>query len=94
MYILKKMLTDGRIITTEQEVEPDLQQLQEAVGGYIELLMLPEGDLYINEEGKLYNLPQNPVAEKFFLSHGGMLFPGDFIVGDAIYITSSPEKMT
>jgi hypothetical protein len=42
-----------------------LAKLQEAVGGYIELVQTPEDFLIVNEEGVLKNLPQNPSIEPF-----------------------------
>jgi len=40
----------------------DLAPLQEAVGGWVEGLEIPEGFLYANEEGLLRSLPTNPAA--------------------------------
>ena len=55
--------------TTEQEFkiiednkdEPDLKTAQDFVGGMVEVITFPNGDvLIVNEEGKLMNLPLNP----------------------------------
>jgi hypothetical protein len=41
--------------------EPDLKSAQDFVGGYVECITFPNGDvLIVNEEGKLKNLPLNP----------------------------------
>lgn len=54
-----------------------LEELQEIVGGYIELAWLPHGMvLVVNEEGKLKNLPVNVVATE--------LYKADVIVGDVL----------
>ena len=61
------------------------------VGGYVEGITFPNGDLLlINEEGKLINLPLNPEAtaiwratftkDKYVFGHD------DFVVGPAILI--------
>ena len=50
------------------EKEPSLEQLQKAVGGYIEVVKVRfEGkirDAYVNEEGLLKQLPYNPYASE------------------------------
>ena len=55
--------------TTEQEFkiiednkdEPDLKTAQDFVGGMVECITFPNGDvLIVNEEGKLMSLPLNP----------------------------------
>ena len=55
--------------TTEQEFkiiednkdEPDLKTAQDFVGGMVECITFPNGDvLIVNEEGKLMGLPLNP----------------------------------
>jgi hypothetical protein len=65
-----------------------LESLQEAVGGYIELITLSDGrHMYLNEEGKLDNLPINEEATK--LAHI-VLMHGDYIVGPVVICT--PEE--
>ena len=52
--------TEFKIIKDKKD-EPDLQSAQLFVGGYVECIQFPNGDLLIvNEEGKLMNLPLNP----------------------------------
>ena len=78
-------------IITESKYEPTLEEAQEFVGGYVEGITFPNGDLLlINEEGKLINLPLNPEAtaiwratftkDKYLFGHD------DFVVGPAILI--------
>jgi hypothetical protein len=64
-------------------VEPEgetwtLDELQELVGGYIELLGVPSKDrvLVVNEDGRLKGLPLNKNATD--------LYQRDIIVGDAV----------
>lgn len=61
-----------------------LKELQDIVGGYIELVVTRDGrDMYINEEGKLNGLEQNPAATALV-----ELFAGDYIVGTVIVFTA------
>lgn len=57
-----------------------LEELQGYVGGYIELIRLPNGrDMYVNEEGKLTGLALNPTATAV-----SGLWPHDVIIGPAL----------
>lgn len=74
-----------------------LRVLQEAVGGYIEALPLPEfiegadrATCYINEEGKLERLPFNGRATDFFVPGVGLFF-GDYIAGPLVIVGFDPE---
>jgi hypothetical protein len=54
--------TEFKIIKDKKD-EPDLQSAQLFVGGYVECIQFPNGDLLlVNEEGKLMNMPLNPEA--------------------------------
>ena len=90
MYTLTKFTTDGEVLTSTQEHEPTLKQLQGAVGGHIELLRTKEGDFFLNEEGKLIGLPYNEKATAFITQHVPLM-PGDVIVGNALYVTPHME---
>lgn len=60
-----------------------LDELQKAVGGLIEFVQTPKGNiLVVNEEGKINDLPLN-VAATLIIQKGGI---PDVIVGDALYI--------
>lgn len=63
--------------------ELSLKDMQQMVGGYIEMVRLSNGKqaLIINEEGKLKGLPTNPTAT---LLVADVLREQDYIVGDAI----------
>lgn len=70
--------TTGEIIETEPSNGTDfsLTELQAVVGGFIEVVHLPDGRLMVvNDEGKLNGLPVNPKASE--------LYP-DIIVGDVL----------
>jgi hypothetical protein len=54
----------------------NLKEIQEMVGGYMEIVRLPEGmNLIVNEEGRMLDLPMNRQASEHY---------GQAIVGDAI----------
>jgi len=67
-----------------------LEELQKAVGGYIQVVNLGNGTLLvINEEGKLRGLKEN-VEATALARDAEALFPNDYIVGPAVHI---PERM-
>ena len=77
----------------EIEVDGDLKSLQDAVGGFIELLSLTDdAHAYIDEEGKLKDKKINTVA--YYLCHklGVGFMPGDMIVGDMIVLGTLNSK--
>jgi hypothetical protein len=71
VFIIK---VDGRVEYSTQTREPPLEQLQRAVGGYIQ--EVPHLDeyagrrvkAYANEEGKLHRLPRNEAATQAWLA--------------------------
>lgn len=68
-----------------------LEEFKELVGGYIQYLPYPEREdvaCYINEEGKLQNLPLNEQASKIM---SPVLFDDDCIVGPMIVIGFDPD---
>lgn len=61
-----------------------LESLQAVVGGYIEGFDLAENaNCYINEEGKIDNLPINELATRLCHERQAIM-PNDFIVGPMI----------
>lgn len=68
-----------------------LSEVQKVVGGFIELVpvkklaLKKEITMYVNEEGKLLNLPMNPRATAL-----ADLGPLDYIVGNALVIEEEP----
>ena len=84
--------TDG----TQQEVHPvngkrfSLEELQGFVGGLVELLDLGEGVMWINEEGKLIDLPFNRTATRLARPY---LFPwDDGIRGDVLVLSAQEDR--
>lgn len=67
-----------------------LQELQEYVGGYIEVVYLSKKlVMVINEEGKLNNLPINNKATVIYLAMNKNV---DVIVGDVLVMESKFMK--
>jgi len=79
---------DGKVIEApEPEREGKyytLEQMQEIVGGLIEMMSLPDGrHMILNEEGKLTSLPLNLMATAL-AGTSGVLGPSDYIAGDVL----------
>ena len=77
--------------------EPSLKEAQAFVGGMVECITFPNGDLLIvNEEGKLMQLPLNPEATLLwritFDNDNYVTGRKDFVVGPAIYIKKGALK--
>lgn len=86
-----KLNTDG--IAEEVTLEGEgsqLKQLQEAVGGWIQAVDLnPTLTMWLNEEGKLNNLPFNTLATELWEEAYGET---DFIVGNVIFTGGTGEE--
>lgn len=66
-----------------------LEELQEYVGGYIEIIRLTNKYLMVvNEEGKLLNQPFNSEATDIARQHKA-IYPNDMIVGNALVTQES-----
>ena len=77
--------------------EPSLKEAQDFVGGMVECITFPNGDLLIiNEEGKLIGLPLNPEAtllwKMTFDNDNYVTGRKDIVVGPAIYIKKHALK--
>lgn len=74
---------DGNVenVTPKNGFKFSLDEMQKAVGGYIELVYLPDGILVVNEEGKVHGLPVNMLATDLVQQERGAF---DVIVGDAL----------
>ena len=78
-------------LITDKKDEPDYKAVSKFVGGMVECVQFPNGDLLLlNEEGKLMGLPLNPEATALWRSHftkDKYAFGyDDFVVGPAIVI--------
>lgn len=71
--------SNGEILQINRKHPFTLAELQEYVGGYIELVQVGDKYLVVNEEGRLMGLPINEYASKLVAQFG---YP--FIVGDAL----------
>lgn len=73
----KIIKADGMEIATMPKNGKDfkLEELQPIVGGYIEIVYLPNRFMVVNEEGKLMGLPINEKAS---------IIAGETIVGDVL----------
>ena len=78
------MKTEPETIFIEDK-KPTLEEMQEFVGGYIEVVTLPDyRQIVINEEGKLLNLPINMIATNLFEKAFGI--GADVICGKAMVL--------
>ena len=83
-------VSEFKIIDDEKDT-PTLKEAQAFVGGMVECITWPNGDLLIvNEEGKLMQLPLNPEATLLwrmtFTKDKYAFGYDDFVVGPAILI--------
>ena len=90
-------MISGIIITTEMSLAQlhgnDYKSVREAVGGYIELVVLRgefEGySLYVQEEGKILGSPINDIATAVWERSFGIYT--DIIVGNAVLMSSETD---
>ena len=94
-----KTITDAPEFKIIEDVkdEPTLKEAQDFVGGMVECITFPNGDLLIvNEEGKLMQLPLNPEGTMLwrmtFDNDNYVTGRKDFVVGPAIYIKKHALK--
>jgi len=78
-------------LITDKKDEPDYKAVSKFVGGMVEVVQFPNGDLLLlNEEGKLMGLPLNPEAtllwKMTFDNDNYITGRKDVVVGPAIYI--------
>lgn len=70
-----------------------LEELQEAVGGFIEPIRLPCGDeLILDEEGKIKGKSMNGRASVLLAAAGGL--PDDYVAGDAVRMSAREFEET
>ena len=81
-------------LITDKKDEPDYKAVSKFVGGMVEVVSFPNGDLLLlNEEGKLMGLPLNEKAtalwRKHFTKETHINGYDDFVVGPAMVIQKS-----
>ena len=84
---------DGRVTTFKPKNGTDfsLEELQNVVGGYIEILDLHNGQIMVvNEEGKLKGLPVNTIATEAYCMRFQSYF--GLIVGDVVLCNKEMVK--
>lgn len=76
--------TDGTKEVVEFELGKSFEMLQEAVEGNFQVVMLKGQtfEMWVNEEGKLIGLPQNPIATAIYSESYGVT---DVIMGNVIF---------
>lgn len=74
---------DGSVAETTFE---GLKDLQKMVDGYIEAISLGSHVAYVNEEGKLRNMPINRRATKIVIDMMGTRNFSDYIVGNMVIV--------
>jgi hypothetical protein len=90
-YVKANTDQDQFKIIDDEKNTPTLKEAQDFVGGIVECITFPNGDLLIiNEEGKLMQLPLNPEATLLwrmtFTKDKYAFGYDDFVVGPALYI--------
>ena len=96
METLNTKESEFKIIADKKD-EPRYKEVSEFVGGMVECVQFPNGDLLLlNEEGKLMNLPLNPEATALwratFTKEEYSFGYDDFVVGPAILIKAKALK--
>jgi hypothetical protein len=84
---------DGTKSVVQFEVGKSYQLLSDTVDGMIDCVRLPsrEADMWVNDEGKLLGLPQNPIATALWADDYGVT---DVILGDVILTNVNNEGDT
>ena len=96
-YVKANTDQDQFKIIDDEKNTPTLKEAQDFVGGNVECIGWPNGDLLIvNEEGKLKGLPLNPEATLLwkitFDNDNYVTGRKDIVVGPAIYIKKHALK--
>ena len=89
------------LVTTDKEVQVidkdfDLKAIQEYVGGWIEAISFgPDNDhffAYVNEEGKMKDLPENEIVTHFWYNSGQTILLGDYVAGNVLFFGEVDES--
>ena len=94
MYTLTTIQPDGSMTVAQQPTRPTLEQLQAAVGGYVELIPYFDNHqgqgckAYGDEEGKLKGKPLNPEATRLWAEAVRPHALADHLVGPVVIVTA------
>ena len=81
---------EGKVSTLDLDFMDSLRILQRAVGGWVQAVDFRDDlTIWVNEEGKLNNLPINVEATKIWAHFYGNT---DFIVGNAVFTGGTDEN--
>jgi hypothetical protein len=81
---------DGNLSAIDLDAGNGLKILQDAVGGWVQAVDFRDDlTIWVNEEGKLNNLPINAEATKIWAHFFGNT---DFIVGNAVFTGGTDEN--
>ena len=86
------------VIIDDKKNEPQYKAVSDFVGGMVECVQFPNGDLLLlNEEGKLMGLPVNTEATALwratFDNDNYVTGRKDFVVGPAMYIKAKARQL-
>lgn len=85
--------SEGVTSVVEFEKGNSYDLLSSTVQGYIECVSLPSlgVDMWINEEGKILRLPQNPKGNALWVKEYGLT---DYIAGNVVFTQATNEGET
>lgn len=92
--------TDGQHVVTDLQRAVKLEELQAAVGGYIELVPYftkfngAPCSTFCDEEGKLKSKPFNIAATQLWGANSRVKMAGDILVGDVVIVTGDDEFLS
>lgn len=61
------------------------------IAGWLEVVRLPDGTMYVNEEGKMIGLLPNETATRLALVDRSIM-PTDYIAGTAVFLGKPDEE--
>lgn len=68
------------------QIVPELDPMKEVIGGWMQLVAIRQGSLYLDEEGKMKDLPINAWARGFARRLGWRGADDDLFVGTALIL--------
>jgi len=96
-YTLHTIQPEGEVLSSTQTAAPSLQALQDIVGGYIQTVPrfnTYKGSrciVYVNEEGRMQNLPFNQTATDLWLEQDELI--AQPLVGNVVVICADQHLL-